>query len=185
LGTSKIELADIEPFQMSERVLNLASKLGEKGSIKVRLVFQPEIIVKSRKNTSTFSAAGRAMTTIGGLPVGAGKGVLHSVKDVFHRDHAKGNGNGDAPPVPNLPSGQASQPIGQSENMGATAAAFPSLNSNKDTTNDAERMEPGTLRVTVLGAKDLPTGDIKPYVTLRLGDKEHRTKHQKSHNPEW
>ena len=46
-------------------------------------MFQPEIIVKSRKNTSTFSTAGRAMTQFGGLPVQAGKGVFHGVTGVF------------------------------------------------------------------------------------------------------
>jgi Ca2+-dependent lipid-binding protein len=160
----------------------------------VRLMFQPEIIAKSRKNTSTFSTAGRAMTQIGGLPMGAGKSVVHgvtsSITGVFKRDkdHSKGNSQGsenDLPPVPNLPSGQSSQPVGQSPHLGggpgaATASAFPSTN------NGSGSKDPGTLRVTVLSGKDLSAGDIKPYVTLRLGDKEVKTKSAgKTGAPEW
>jgi hypothetical protein len=39
------------------------------------LVFQPAIIIKARQNTSTFSTAGRAMTTVGHIPLGVGKSV--------------------------------------------------------------------------------------------------------------
>jgi len=186
LGSSKIELADIEPFQASDRVLNrISPKHGAKGNVRVRMVFQPEIIAKARKNTSTFSAAGRAMTSIGGLPVEAGKGVLHGVKDVFKKDHGKGNGHDDLPPVPDLPSGQISQPVDQSNTMGRAGTVFPSVNSHGRNTSDSGKNEPGTLRVMVLDAKDLSMGDIKPYVTLRVGDKEVKTKNQKSSNPEW
>jgi hypothetical protein len=34
------------------------------------------VIARSRKKTSTFSAAGRAITQMGGLPIGVGKGVI-------------------------------------------------------------------------------------------------------------
>jgi len=84
-----------------------------------------------------------------------------------------------------LPSGQSSQPVGQSPHLGggagaASASAFPSAN------NGNGNKDPGTLRVTVLNGKDLSTGDIKPYVTLRLGDKEVKTKTAgKTGAPEW
>jgi Ca2+-dependent lipid-binding protein len=78
LGTAKLDLASLEPFQASEQELNLvSSKHGEKGKVRVRMVFRPQIITKTRKQTSTFGAAGRAMTQIGALPVGASKGVFH------------------------------------------------------------------------------------------------------------
>ncbi|TFK41292.1 C2 domain-containing protein [Crucibulum laeve] len=176
LGTGKIDLTELEPFEAAERVIPLvSSKHGEKGQIRLRLVFQPEIIVKSRKNTSTFSSAGRAMTQIGGLPVTAGKGVFHGVTGVFKR------GDRDEPmPTSNVASGQASQPLGISDHMDLGAAAFPS----SDTDNGAQ--QPGTLRVTVANAKDLSLHDCKPYATLRLGDKEFKTKHTgKTASPEW
>jgi Ca2+-dependent lipid-binding protein len=179
LGGAKIELSDIEPFQAVERSLKLViNKLGEKGQIRLRLVFQPEIIVKSRKNTSTFTSAGRAMTQIGGLPVDAGKGVLRGVAGVFKRgdrDHA------EVATIPDVHSGQASQPVGISEHLEAVSTSFPSTPPNEVATN-----EPGALRVTVLDAKDFNAGEIKPYVVLRLGDKEFKTKHtSKTATPEW
>ncbi|KAG8759648.1 hypothetical protein FRC11_001635 [Ceratobasidium sp. 423] len=48
---------------------------------------------------------------------------------------------------------------------------------------------PGTLKVTLHRAKDLARiekGDIaKPFVILRIGDKDHKSKHVKSNTPEW
>lgn len=186
LGIGKIELTDVEPFQGTETVVNLTSpKHGQKGEVRLRLMFQPEIIAKSRKNTSTFSAAGRAMTQIGGLPVGAGKGVLHGVGGIFskkEKDYAKED-NG-LPPVPDLPAGQASRPTGQVDTLkttGGSTSAFPS-----PTNGNGSSTEPGTLRVTVLDAKDLSSTDSKPYCSLRLGDKEQKTKHAgKTATPEW
>jgi len=176
LGTGKIELADIEPFTANERLVNLTSpKHGDAGQVRVRMVFQPEIIAKSRKATSTFSTATRAMTTIGGLPVSAGKGVFHGVTGVFKRDHAREGDGIDA--AAGLPTGQASGPVGAPSEM---TAAFPSENGGPVNT------EPGTLRVTVIGAGDLSSSDIKPYAVVRLGDKEFKTKHQhKTSSPEW
>ncbi|KAF8168240.1 C2 domain-containing protein [Crassisporium funariophilum] len=181
LGIGKIELSDIEPFQATERIITLAhNKHGEKGSVRIRLVFQPEIIAKSRKNTSTFTSAGRAMTQIGGLPVSAGKGVLHGVAGVFKRgdkDHEE--------PVPDLPSGQASQPVGVANDMEVTRGGLASFPSSENG-HAAASGEPGTLRVTVMDAKDLAHQDIKPYATLRVGDKEFKTKHtHKTSSPEW
>lgn len=139
-------------------------------------MFQPEIIAKSRKATSTFSTAGRTVTQIGGLPVHAGKGVIHGVAGVFGRKHEK-----ERESLPELPVGQASQPAGQPDlpEVGA-ATAFPA------SPTDGGSQEPGTLHVTVLGAKDLSASDSKPYVAIRLGDKEYKTKHTgKTANPEW
>lgn len=195
LGTGTIELAELEPFQGTESHIILSTpKGGEKGAIRLRLMFQPEIIAKARKNTSTFSAAGRAMTQLGGLPVGAGKGVIsgvgHGISGVGsgvgslfgkkEKDFAKQNGG--QPPVPNLPSGQASHPIGHPE-AASTANETASSNGNGLGTTS---MEPGSLKVTVLNAKDLSITDSKAYCSLRLGDKEQKTKHSgKTAAPEW
>lgn len=184
LGIAKIDLADIEPFTAIERTLSLTSnKHGEKGQIRIRLMFQPEIIAKSRKNTSTFSTAGRAMTQIGSIPLGAGKGVFHGVTGVFKR-----NKDDDSEPENEAPSGQASQPIpiGNGENGNGNFTAFPTSDSGASIDNGGGGGEPGTLRVTVLDAKDLPSNDYKPYAIIRIGDKEVKTKHTgKTATPEW
>ncbi|KAF7310594.1 hypothetical protein HMN09_00602200 [Mycena chlorophos] len=175
LGVAQIHLADIEPFEAVERTLDLVSSKGQYGHVRIRLMFQPEIIVKSRKATSTFSTAGRAMTQFGGMPVHAGKGVIHGVTGVFKR----GGKDDDVPPVPHMeaPSGQASHPVGQNEVLHADVAA---------TSHDSSTNEPGTLRVTILDAKDLCSGEAKPYATIRVGDKEFKTKPtHKTAMPEW
>lgn len=138
------------------------------------MMFTPEIIAKARKNTSTFNTAGRAVTQIGGFPVSAGKGVLHGVAGVFRR------GDRDRESLPDIPSGQASRPVGLPENLEARTAAFPK------SSVDGSPQEPGTLQVTVLNAKDLPSSDSKPYAIIRVGDKEVKTKHTgRTGNPEW
>lgn len=181
LGNATIDLENLEPFEAVERTLPLVlENEGAKGRIRVRLLFKPEIIIKQRSKTSTFSSAGRAMTQIGGLPVQAGKGVFHGVTGVFKRDKDEDR---HAPPVPQVPSGQASQPVGAS-GVPAPGAAFNAherLNSGASASN-----EPGTLRVVIIDAKDLSTGDAKPYATIRVGDKEVKTKHVgKTAQPEW
>ncbi|KAJ3513052.1 hypothetical protein NLJ89_g3156 [Agrocybe chaxingu] len=181
LGSGRIDLADVEPFEAKEVLVNLShTKHGEKGQIRLRLVFQPEIIAKSRKNTSTFSTAGRAMTTIGGLPINAGKGVFHGVAGVFKRDKDQDEDSPLAVPA-ELPQGQASQAAGLSDHMVAAHASFPSTENI-----NAASTEPGSLRVTVLDVKDFTHTDVKPYATIRVGDKEYKTKHTgKTSTPEW
>jgi hypothetical protein len=87
LGTGEIDLATLEPFIAEERIVHLSNgKSGEKGTIRVNLVFQPEVIMRERKNTSTFSNAGRTMTMVGAAPIavtkGVGKGVFVGGKGV-------------------------------------------------------------------------------------------------------
>ncbi|KAK0233307.1 C2 domain-containing protein [Armillaria fumosa] len=180
LGSAKINLADLEPFEASELELSLSSsKLSSKGRVHVRLIFQPEIIAKSRKNTSTFSTAGRAMTQVGVLPLSAGKGVIHGVTGLFKNKEAD-----EVPAIPELPAGQASVPIVPPATLGTLGS--PPLPDAKSKTSLDGTHEPGTLRVTVLDAKDLPSTDNKPYATIRLGDKEFKTKHAgKTATPEW
>lgn len=180
LGVGKIDLVNIEPFEMNEQNIPLfTEKHGQKGHVRVRLVFQPAIIAKSRKNTSTFTTTGRALTQIGGLPGRAGNNVL----SVFKKGH-KNKGDGlDALPEPAEPmsTGQASKPVGAGiDALNAGVAAFPTDGATGATG------EPGALLVTVIGAKDLASPDWKPYATLRVGDKECKTKHtSKTAAPEW
>ena len=204
-----------------ERVVNLVSaKHGEKGEVRLRLVFNPMIVAKSRKQTSTFSNATRAMTNIGTLPLSAGLGVFHGVTGVFkhkeheettpvspsgqsphaagldllhnvfkHKEHEESVSSSDQSPHAVAASGNH-VPVaattfppgnGQSGNhVPVAATTFPSGN------GQSAAGEPGTLRVTVLDAKGLVPHDIKPYTTVRVGDKEFKTKHTgKKDTPEW
>jgi len=187
LGTAKITLEEIEPLIAIERTLALSSeKRGAKGQITIRMVFQPEIIMRARKSTSTFSAAGRTMTAIGTAPISAGKGVLQGVAGVFKRGHGEDGPNvfslGTVPEskaVPDIPGTQVSQPVTDGEHV------VPVVSSG--TNEHSTPTDPGILKVSVLDAKDLIGGqDVKPYAVVRIGEKEFKTKHAgKTVAPEW
>ncbi|KAG1783596.1 C2 domain-containing protein [Suillus placidus] len=190
LGRGTINVHDIEPFEAAEQIIELSSeKHGAKGHVAIRLIFQPEIIAKSRKATSTFSSAGRAMTQIGSLPFGAGKGVVRGIGNVFKREFGGSHEKLDVPPaIPEAAAGQASRPIGEhtaDEDTNVTApSAFLSLSRTPSLLGPPS--EPGTLRVTMISAKDVSMADTKPYAVIRVGDKEFKTKHGiKTSSPEW
>ncbi|KAG9128333.1 hypothetical protein FRC07_000841 [Ceratobasidium sp. 392] len=196
LGSGTIELADLAPFESTVRTITLSSpKHGEKGQIRIRMVFRPEIIAKARTKTSTFSTAGRAMTQMGGLPLGAGRSVGRKARGLFGRGdkdssaedlpepapapvpvpvvEGNGNANGSA-------NGAANGTLGGSMGSAAGMAAKPMA---------SPAPGPGTLRVTLLRARDLAgieEGDVaKPFVVLKIGDRDHKSKHVKSNTPEW
>jgi hypothetical protein len=182
-------LEDIEPLIAIERTLTLSSeKRGAKGQITIRMVFQPEIIMRTRKSTSTFSAAGRTMTVIGTAPISAGRGVLQGVASVFKRGHSEDGPNvfglGTVPEskaVPDISGTQVSQPVADGEHVVPVPVV------STDTNGPSTPTDPGVLRVSVLDAKDLIGGqDVKPYVVVRVGEKEFKTKHAgKTVAPEW
>jgi Ca2+-dependent lipid-binding protein len=187
LGIAKIDLESIETLIAIERPFALSlEKRGTRGQITIRMVFQPEIITRTRKSTSTFSAAGRTMTAIGGAPINAGKGVLQGVAGVFKRAHGDDGHNilglGTLPEskvIPDALGPQVSQPTTDAEHL---VAVVPSSTNGPSIPSD-----PGILRVSVLDAKDLIGGlDVKPYVVVRIGEKEVKTKHAgKTVTPEW
>ncbi|KAF8905450.1 C2 domain-containing protein [Gymnopilus junonius] len=191
LGYGKFDLNMIEPMQGQDFVIPLtSSKHGEKGVIRLHTVFQPEIIAKSRKATSTFTSAGRAMTQIGGLPMSAGKGVFHGVTGVFKRDN-QGEIVPPLPPPPGLAPAPAQeavvvsdQPQGQPQIQPQMAATFPTVDAALVITH-----EPGTLRITLLDGQDVcPQGQVaRPYAVIRVGDREYKSKHtaSKTDKPEW
>lgn len=208
LGTGKIDLENLEPFTGATITIPLTTlKHGTKGELRISLLFQPSIIAKSRKNTSTFSSAGRAMTQVGSLPLGAGKGIVHGVGSagktvfgVFMRDHGISGSKTslEVPPngqsrgsIDDPPSTQLSRPADFAS--GASAGLPTSRIVPPSPTNGGGPGVPddyNTLKITVLGAKDLvgaSVGDsVKPYVIVKVGDKEQKTKHTaKTVAPEW
>lgn len=57
-----------------------------------------------------------------------------------------------------------------------------------DGSASAGLMESGTLSVTVVEAKELSSKEgsgVKPYVSIKLGGKTHKTGHSKGTEPEW
>nr|XP_018259792.1 uncharacterized protein I303_07863 [Kwoniella dejecticola CBS 10117]OBR81950.1 transmembrane protein [Kwoniella dejecticola CBS 10117] len=189
IGSGLINLADIEPFESAELTLPVISeKHGEKGSLNVRIMFQPEIIARTRQKTSTFSQAGRVVTTIGGVPMGVGKGVVHGGGAVIGGPSMANNETGAGAGAVTaagfeIPAGQVSEPTDEVLAAGGVpgprATTLPAGEASASAPS-----EPGTLAVTVLGAKDLKAG-TKPYVQIKLGGRVHKTDHVKSATPEW
>jgi hypothetical protein len=71
LGSAAINLDILEPFQAKEVVLNLD---GKSGAIRLKLLFKPDYVTRSRQGTSTFSGTFAVPGKIIGAPVkGVGK----------------------------------------------------------------------------------------------------------------
>ncbi|KIL59013.1 hypothetical protein M378DRAFT_85652 [Amanita muscaria Koide BX008] len=63
LGKGPIDLMNLKPFIATDQIITLSSpKHGKKGQIRLNFLFTPKMIVKSKKNTSTFTSTVRTMT---------------------------------------------------------------------------------------------------------------------------
>lgn len=127
------------------------------------------------------------MTQFGHLPLGAGRGVAHGVTGIFRRDHAKNGTISEleeaVPPSPTIP-------VVDKRSMTSVRSkpSLPHLGPQGEgvVANGGGLPEPGMLKVTVVSGKELVSNDIKPYVVVRVGEKEYKTKHMhKTANPEW
>ena len=73
LGKSAINLEILEPFQQQEVTLTLD---GQSGVIRLRMLFKPDYIIRSRQGSSTFSGTFAVPGKVIGAPVkGVGKGA--------------------------------------------------------------------------------------------------------------
>lgn len=76
LGGADINLEQLDPFKAQEVKLMLD---GKSGSIRLRLLFRPDYVTRSRHGTSTFSgtfaAPGRIVTGVAGAPIKGGVAV--------------------------------------------------------------------------------------------------------------
>lgn len=74
LGKAAINLAIIEPFAAQEVTLGLD---GKSGAIRLKLLFKPDYVVRSRQGSSTFHGTFAAPGKVIGAPVkGVGKGAV-------------------------------------------------------------------------------------------------------------
>lgn len=196
-------MEDLEPFVSVEKTVNLQHpKLGNKATIRLRFLFTPEVVMKSRKPTSTFSTAGRAMTQIGAAPVGVGKGVVSGVgagvgvvgkgvMSIFKKEGSKAITeehlvqealSASPDPVSNPQLAQNGVASGSAVALAQTSPSPPIPNVDSVT-------PPGILRVEVIGGHDLMAADgdqVRPYVIASIGETDYKTKHvSKTNTPVW
>ncbi|TDZ26421.1 Uncharacterized protein Cob_v001085 [Colletotrichum orbiculare MAFF 240422] len=80
LGAADINLEQLDPFRPSESGLLLD---GKSGTVRLRMLFRPSYVTRTRQGTSTFSgtfaAPGRIVTGVAGAPIKAAGVVGHGV----------------------------------------------------------------------------------------------------------
>ncbi|KAH8890839.1 tricalbin [Thozetella sp. PMI_491] len=80
LGATDINLAHLDPFQAQEMKLALD---GKSGMIRLRLLFRPDYVTRTRQGSSTFhgtfATPGRIVTGVAGAPLKGGVAVAHGV----------------------------------------------------------------------------------------------------------
>lgn len=188
IGKGRIDLSLLEPFSSSQISVPLVtSKHGQKGSVSVALLFTPQIVARSRKSTSTFSTAGRAVTQVGAAPLIVGKGVVggvgaagkgviggvgsvgKGVKGVFGgRKKSIGEGivqpaaggatNASGVPVPIINEPPPPLPVSASGLAGYSVNNDLQAFPEAETASSCGSLE-GTLRVTGLCGKDMADSD--------------------------
>lgn len=80
LGGTDIPLADLEPFKAHEATYKLD---GKSGQVRMRMLFRPDYVTRTRQGTSnfagTFGAPTRIVTGVAGAPIKGGVAVAGAV----------------------------------------------------------------------------------------------------------
>ncbi|OJD36623.1 membrane bound c2 domain protein [Diplodia corticola] len=94
LGGAAIDLTVLEPFKQQEVTLGLN---GKSGAIRLKMLFKPEFVMRSRQGSSTFSGTFAAPGKVIGAPVkGVGKGAVFVGGNVIKGATFVGGGVGKA-----------------------------------------------------------------------------------------
>ncbi|EOA86535.1 uncharacterized protein SETTUDRAFT_114861 [Exserohilum turcica Et28A] len=200
LGRANINLEILEPFQQQEVTLALD---GKSGAIRLRMLFKPDYVMRSRQGSSTFSGTFAVPGKVIGAPVkGVGKGAAFVGGNVvragtflgrgFKRRKSRGEAGGDdepeRPDTADRPS--ADTPIISIEGEPNTPPRE-STNHNRHRSLGAQSFssrygdgiggaEHGTASITVLSADGFPPNtNLRAHI--QLGKKEiHKTDHIKA-----
>ncbi|CAO2649745.1 Nn.00g010370.m01.CDS01 [Neocucurbitaria sp. VM-36] len=201
LGKSSINLEILEPFQQQEVTLTLD---GKSGVIRLRMLFKPDYVVRSRQGSSTFSGTFAVPGKVIGAPVkGVGKGAAFVGGNVvragtflgrgFKRRKSRGaNGEEDFERPDSSPRPSADTPVISVEGETAAGKDSPSTH-NRHRSWGAQSFhsrfggeagpagaEQGTANISVVSADGFPP-NTNLRVHVQLGKKEvHKTDHIKT-----
>ncbi|KAL6704691.1 Tricalbin-2 [Coniothyrium glycines] len=205
LGRSAINLEILEPFQQQEVTLGLD---GKSGAVRLRMLFKPDYVARSRQGSSTFSGTFAVPGKVIGAPVkGVGKGAALVGGGVvragtflgrgFKRRKSRGaGGEEDFERPDSSPRPSADTPIisieGAENGNGAAAGAKDSPNHHRHRSWGAQSFhsrfgdanasgaEQGTANITIVSADGFPA-NTNLRVHVQLGKKEvHKTDHIKA-----
>lgn len=139
LGKTKIPLGLLEPFTPQEYNLNLD---GKSGSIRLRLLFKPTYVTRSRQGSSTFSGTfatpGKIVTGVAGVPFkgvglaahGVGKGASFIKRGFKSKTKDDPNGIVESDEVPVAPVAPVANNDSFSLPKRGTSLAPPDLGNN-------------------------------------------------------
>ena len=169
LGGAAIDLTILEPFQAQEVTLGLD---GKSGAIRLKMVFKPSYVTRSRQGSSTFSGTFSVPGKVVGAPVkGVGKGAVFVGGNVakgasfltrgFKRrtaSHTMGDdANGgiadmrdtsmDIPDTPSSPNGKMSV-----DGLAVRQSTSHQRQTSVGATSQAPAAETGTASITVISA---------------------------------
>ena len=202
LGKSSINLEILEPFQQQEVTLALD---GKSGAIRLRMLFKPDYVVRSRQGSSTFSGTFAVPGKVIGAPVkGVGKGAAFVGGGVvragtflgrgFKRRKSRGaGGEEDFAERPDSSAGRpsADTPVISVEGDGSAAQDSPNHNRHRSwgAQSFASRFndtgapgggDSGTANISIISADGFPPG-TNVRVFIRLNSKDiHKTDHHKT-----
>ena len=197
LGKSSINLEILEPFQQQEVTLTLD---GKSGAIRLRMLFNPDYVVRSRQGSSTFSGTFAVPGKVIGAPVkGVGKGAAlvgggvvragtflgrgfkrrksrgPADEEMERPDSSAGRPSADTPVISVEGDGSSGQPSPSNHNRHRSWGAQ-SFSSRLNDSGAPGGGESGTANITVLSADGFPPG-TNVRVHIRLNNKEvHKTK---------
>jgi hypothetical protein len=155
------------------------------------------VIARSRHKTSTFSTAGRVITTVGAVPMGVGKGAIKGGAFVAgHAIHGGGAVVGGVGHGIGTVGGFAGRKIGlikKKDKSGKEVLVQADADPNDPSAiAQAQALggdgQEGTLGITVISGSGLVSKEgsgVKPYVVVKNGGKSHKTGHGKGIEPEW
>ena len=211
LGGAKIDLASLDPFKPSESKLALD---GKSGSVRVRMLFRPDYVRRSRQGTSafagTFGGPGRIVTGVAGAPIkggvavagvvgsGVGKGATFLRRGIF------GKKDDDDVAEPPLPTIVAHEDSPSRASPSRTLQGTESPSERPTTSNGHARTKSfgasstrsgiqgapgsGTASLTIVGASGYPPSADLYIMITQLAPKEKtigKTKHYKSPDGQW
>jgi Ca2+-dependent lipid-binding protein len=207
LGATAINLDLLEPFRPQEYKLALD---GKSGTVRLRLLFKPAYVVRSRQGSSTFSgtfaAPGKLVTGVAGAPIkgvgmaahGVGKGAAF----IKHGFKSKNGVNGSVSSAPaedmlvigseGFESSKATTAIISEDNLspetpdGSALTASPHSRTKSATANSlystTGTAAAGTANFTIVSASGYPPSSSVMVFVKQLPSKKiiYKTKHIKS-----